>query len=484
MKIFDKLLLLISFILISSTINAQEVDRTKPPALPPPKSLKLPQLERFELSNGLKVILMEKHNVPLIQLNVIIKAGTIDDPQQKDGLANITLDMLDEGNAGKTSLQIADAIDFLGAKITTRTNQHFSGIYLHTPVSKFDEALKIMGDIILKPDFPESELKRKKKEYLTTISQWHDQPTAIASIAFNKLLFGDNHPYGKPSIGNENSIKNFSTDDLKKFYSKYFKANNAFIIAVGDIKKNELKNKLEKIFGNWKKGEIKEIKISEPKQVENRIVYLIDKPNSAQSVIYIGRVGPKRLTDDYTSIIVMNTILGGSFTSRLNNNLREEHGYTYGAGSRFIFRPVAGSFLAYSSVQTEVTDKALIEFFKELNGIREPIPDEELNRAKNLVALSYPQNFQSVEEIALQIEELIEYNLPENFFNDYVKNMLSVKSDEVNTAAKKYIVPNEMIVVVVGDKSKIENGIKELNLGELKNLSVEDILGKVPVIEN
>ncbi len=484
MKILNKILLLISFIYISFTSNAQEVDRTKPPVLPPPKSLKLPQLVRFELLNGLKVILMEKHNVPLIQLNVIIKAGTVDDPQQKEGLANITFDMIDEGNAGKTSLEIADEIDFLGAKIVTKAGQHFSGIYLHAPVSKFDDALKIMGDIILKPDFPEVELKRKKKEYLNTISQWHDQPTTIANIAFNKLLFSDNHPYGKPSIGNENSIKNFSIDDLKQFYSKYFKANNAFIIAVGDIKKNELKNKLEKIFGNWRKGEIKETKIPEPKQVEKRIVYLIDKPNSAQSVIYIGRVGAKRLTDDYNSIIVMNTILGGSFTSRLNNNLREEHGYTYGAGSRFIFRPVAGSFVAYSSVQTEVTDKALTEFFKELNGIREPIPNDELNRAKNLVALSYPQNFQSVEEIALQIEELIEYDLPDNFFNEYVKNMLNVKSEEVNTAAKKYIVPEEMIVVVLGDKSKIENGIKELNLGELKNLKVEDILGKVPVIED
>lgn len=475
----------ISFLfLIVISINAQDVDRTKPPELPPPKSLSLPELIKFELSNGLKVVLMEKHNVPLIQLNVIVKAGTVNDPQGKEGLANITIDMLDEGNAGKTALEVADEIDFLGASISTRAGLHFSGIYLHTPVSKFDDALKIMSDIVLKPDFPENELKRKKKEYLTTISQWHDQPTSIANIAFNKFLFGENHPYGKISLGYEHSIKSFTKDDLKNFYAKYFKANNAFIIVVGDIKKDELKDKLEKVFGKWQKGKVEKTNIDEPEQVKERIVYLIDKPGSAQSVIYIGKVGPKRLTEDYNAIIVMNTILGGSFTSRLNNNLREEHGYTYGAGSRFVFRPIAGSFFAYSSVQTDVTDKALMEFFKELNGIREPIPDDELNRAKNLVALSYPQNFQTVSEIASQIEELIEYNLPESYFNDYVNNILNVKNNEVNSAANKYIVPEEMIVVIVGDKSKIEEGIKQLNLGEIKNLKIEDVLGKIPVLEN
>lgn len=484
MKKFFNFLLGLILISLSNISNAQEVDRTKPPQLPPPKSLSLPQLSQFKLSNGLKVILMEKHNVPLVQLNVIVKIGTVNDPQNKDGLANITFDMLDEGNAGKSSLEIADAIDFLGAKISTRAGQHFSGIYLHTPISKFDDALKIMSDIILHPDFPQKELDRKKKEYLTTISQWHDQPTTIANIAFNKFLFGENHPYGKTAIGNENTIKNFSVDDLKKFYSKYFKTNNAFIVAVGDIKKDDLKNKLETAFGEWQKGDIEEIKIQEPKQVDKRIVYLIDKPNSAQSVIYIGRIGAKRLTNDYNAIIVMNTILGGSFTSRLNNNLREEHGYTYGAGSRFIFKPLPGSFVAYSSVQTEVTDKALFEFFKELNGIREKIVEEELNRAKNLVALSYPQNFQAVNDIASQIEEMMEYNLPENFFNEYVTKMLNVSNAEVNLAAKKYIVPEQMIVVVVGDRAKIEEGIKQLNLGEIKHLTIEDVLGKIPIINN
>ncbi len=464
------------------SIYAQSPDRTKPPQLPPPSQLKLPAVQQFQLSNGLKVVLMEKHDVPLIQLNVVVKMGSVNDPENKVGLSNLTMDMLDEGAAGKSSLELADEIDFLGARITTNSSAHISGINLHTPLSKFDDALKIMSDIVLRPDFPQKELERKKKERLTSLMQMHDQPTAIASAAFNQLLFGKEHPYGR--MTNENTIKGFAVDDLKNFYKKYFAANNAVVIAVGAIKKDDLKKKLESAFGKWQKGIVKETTVREAAQVSKRIIYLIDKPGAAQSVISIGRIGAARLTSDYNSIVVMNTLLGGSFTSRLNQNLREKHGYTYGASSRFAFRPVPGSFSASSSVQTEVTDKALIEFFNELNGIRESIPDEELNRAKNLVALSYPGNFQTVAEIAGQLEEFIQYNLPEKYFAGYVEKMLGVTGSDVNVAAKKYIVPDQIIIVVVGDKSKIEEGIKQLNLGEIINLSIEDTLGKVPKMEN
>lgn len=476
--------LFIATVVLSSALNiAQNLDRTKPPQLPPPQQLKVAPIQKFELSNGLKVYLMEKHEVPIVQLNVVVKTGSVNDPDNKTGIANMMMDILDEGAAGKSALQLADEIDYLGATISTGAGVHTSGIYLHSLLSKFEDALKNMENIILKPDFPQTELDRKKKDRLTSIMQAHDQPTAIANISFNKLLFGEKHPYGKSSIGNESSIKSFTSSDLKDFYGKYFFANNAFVVAVGDIRKEHLQKNLEAVFGKWAKGTVKEEKVSEPVQVEKRIVYLIDKPGAPQSVISIGRIGASRFTPDYNPLVVMNTILGGSFTSRLNNNLREEHGYTYGASSRFAFRPVHGSFVASSSVQTEVTDKALTEFFKELNGIREPIQNTELNRGKNLVALSYPGNFQSVTEIAGQIEELVNYNLPENYFNEYVGKMLNVNGSEVNNAAKKYIIPDNMIVVVVGDKAKIEAGIKALNLGEIKNFTIEDMLGKIPKID-
>lgn len=474
----------INLIIISAfcfSLYAQTPDRTKPPQLSAPKKMVLPAIQQFTLSNGLKVVLMEKHVVPLIQLNIIVKTGSVNDPENKTSLAGLTLNMLTEGAAGKTSLELADAIDFLGARISANAFVHSATISLHTPLSKFDDALKIMSDIILRPDFPQKELDRKKKDRLTSLMQAHDQPTAIASAAFNQILFGKEHPYGRMTT--EKEIKSFSTADMKNFYEKYFVANNAVVIAVGDIKKEDLKKKLEAAFGKWQKGNVKEIKVKEPTQIAKRIVYLIDKPGAAQSVINIGRIGAARLTNDYNSIVVMNTLLGGSFTSRLNQNLREKNGYTYGASSRFLFRPVPGSFIAASSVQTEVTDKALTEFFNELNGIREPLTDADLNRAKNLVALGYPGNFQSVSEIAGQLEEMVLYNLPRNYFGEFVSKILSLNGNEVNVAAKKYIVPDQMIVVVVGDKAKIEEGIKKLNLGELRNLTIDDVLGEVPKLD-
>jgi predicted Zn-dependent peptidase len=480
-KIFSVIISLVFISAFCFSLNAQTPDRTKPPQLPAPKKLSLPAIQQFTLSNGLKIVLMEKHEVPLIQLNIVIKTGSVDDPEGKTGLAWLTSNMLLEGAAGKTSLELADAIDFLGARISVNSSVHSATVSLHSPLSKFDDALKIMSDIVLRPDFPQKELDRKKKDRLTLLMQAHDQPTAIATAAFNQILFGKEHPYGKMTT--EKEIKSFSVDDLKSFYKKYFVANNAFLIAVGDIKKEELKKKLETAFGKWSKGTVKEVNVKEPLQVTKRIVYLIDKPGAAQSVINIGRIGAARLTNDYNSIVVMNTLLGGSFTSRLNQNLREKNGYTYGANSRFSFRPVPGSFLASSSVQTEVTDKALTEFFNELNGIREPLTDADLNRAKNLVALSYPGNFQSVSQIAGQLEEMVSYNLPENYFSEFVSKILSLSGNDVNSAAKKYIVPDQMVVVVVGDKAKIEEGIKKLNLGELKYLTIDDVLGEIPKLD-
>lgn len=471
---------LILFVILTLPVNAQQPDRSKPPVLPAPPQLHLPEIEQFELSNGLKVYFMEKTQVPLIQLDLVVKTGTVNDPADKSGLANFTMDMMDEGAAGMSSLQLADAIDYLGANISTGSDFHFCGVNLHTPVSKFDEALKLYADIILHPDFPQNEMDRLRKERLTRLMQWHDQPTAIASIAFNQLLFGKDYPYGKSTLGSEASLNSMKTDDLKKFYSEYFKAGNAFIVAVGDMKKDELQKKLEDAFGKWEKGNVTPEKMKNAAQVKDRTVYIVDKPGSAQSVIYVGRVGVPRNTEDYYALTVMNTILGGSFTSRLNQNLREEHGYTYGAGSRFLYRVNAGPFYATSSVQTEVTDKALAEFFKELNGILEPVPDAELSRAKNYVALGYPADFQTVESIAGKIEEMKQYNLPSDYFGTFVSNILDVKQSDVNKAAKKYIVPEKMLVIIVGDRSKIEEGIKALKLGTIKNFSVEDILGKVP----
>ncbi len=455
-------------LLLCSQTLSQNADRSKPPELGPPPSLTLPTMQKATLSNGITVVVMEKHNVPLVQINLELRVGAALESEDKIGLASLTASMLKEGAAGKSSLELADAIDYLGASISTGAGVHTTGISLHTTLSKFDRAFDLFADIILHPTFPAKELERLRKERLTSLVQMYDQPTAIASIAAAKILFGKDHAYGRGTMGTEKTIKGFSIDDVRDFYGKYYVAANAAFVVVGDIKTADVIAKLEKAFGNWPKGEVTAITVPVAKQVKGRTIYLIDKPDAPQSVVRICRVGVERTTSDYFPIMVMNTILGGSFSSRLNNNLREKHGYTYGAGSGFDMRPVPGAFTASSSVQTAVTDKALTEFMNELNGIRKPVSEQELTRAENYMALGYPGDFETVTEIASQLGELKLYNLPDDYFNTYIKNVLAVTLADVQLVAKKYVDPENIAIIIVGDRRNIEKGLEGLKLGTLK----------------
>ena len=461
-------------------LHSQTVDRSKPPALEAPPSMKLPQIQHLKLSNGLEVTLMEKHEVPLVQINVILKTGSAMDPPGKSGLATMTADMLDEGAGGRTALELADAVDFLGADLSASAGYHTTVVNLFTPLSKLDSAITLLADVVLRPAFPKEELERLRKERLTTFLQWRDQPQAISSVAFNALLFGSRHPYGTTPLGNETSVRSFSVADLERFHQQHFRPNNALVVVVGDVTPDLVEAMFERIFGQWKGGSVASGNWPQVSQVEQRVVYLVDKPGSAQSVIRIGRIGVERTTKDYFPLQVLNTILGGSFASRLNQNLREEHGYSYGAGSVFDMRPLPGPFLAASSVQTDVTDKALVEFMKEFADILKPIPEEELARAKNYVALGYPENFQSVGQIAAQLDEMVLYRLPGDYFNTYIPNVLRITGEDVETAARAYLDPAKMIITVVGDRKSIEKGIRALNLGPVEVLSIDDVLGKAP----
>ncbi len=473
-------------------VSAQSPDRTKPPALGPTPSVKINPVQKFTLKNGLQVIVYEKHEVPIVQMNLVVKAGSVNESSDKLGLAGVTANMLDEGAGGKSALELSDAIDFLGTSIGASGGLHTSGVSMRSTVSKFDESLKLFADIVLRPDFPQSELERLQKQYVTSLLQAYDQPRAIAAAATSQLVFGKDHPYGRSSVGTEQSIRSFSVNDLKNFYSTYYFPNNSFLIVVGDVKANEVIEKLENTLGSWEKKDVKQAThafgvmalqsahVATGKQVSDRKIYLIDKPEAAQSVMRISRVGVDRMTQDYFPLLVMNTILGGSFTSRLNNNLREKNGYAYGAGSGFSFRPYPGPFTASSDVQTDVTDKALKEFMKELDAISKPVTDDELNRAKNYIALGYPDNFSNVASIAGQLVEMVQYNLPEDYFNNYVDKVLAVKKDDVRRVAKKYIDTDDLAIIIVGDRAKVEKGLKDTKVGKIIPMVPTDVLGPMP----
>lgn len=475
--------LIVSIILSIPPAFTQVPDRSKPPEIGPPPSMKLPPIQRFKLSNGLRVVLMEKHEVPLVHVELLVRAGTVTDPPGKEGWVSLSTSLMQDGAGTRDALELADAIDFLGASIYTSSGYHSCGVSLHTPLSKFDSALALFSDVVLRPLFPEKELERRRKELLTELIQWHDEPRTIASVMFGDAVFGNNHPYGRPSIGNEKSIRGMKIEDVKGFYKKYFSPQNALIIVVGDVTENIIKSKFEIVFGKWKGDKIENPPLPKIEQVKERKIYLIDKPGAPQSEIRIGRVGSARLNDDYYALLVANTILGGSFSSRLNQNLREQHGYTYGASSRFDFRLYPGPFMAGSAVQTVVTDSAIVEFIKELKRIREPVSDEELTRAKNYITLRYPESFQTIAQVASKLIELELFNLPDDYFTKFVEKILTVTKEDVQRVAKKYIDPENIVIVVVGDKNQIEQKIQALNLGPVINKTIPDVLGPMPVLE-
>lgn len=460
------------------SLAAQAPDRTRPPALAPPPQLNLPTIQKRTLRNGLGAWIVESHEVPIVQVTVVVRAGAGDDTAGKFGAASLTAAMLDEGAGARSALQIADAIEFLGAALTTTSSYDASAVRLNVPVQRLDDALAVLADVALRPTFPDNELERLRQERLTSLLQARDDASSIAGMAFARIVFGAAHRYGTGTIGTEATLKTLSAQDLRAFHSTYYQPSNVTLVIVGDITTDGVVPQLEKYFGEWNSAAPpkRQTEIPAAPQLVSRQIYIVDKPDAEQSQIRIGWVGVPRSTPDYFSLLVLNTVLGGSFTSRLNQNLREQHGYAYGASSAFDMRLSAGPFVAAAGVQTDKTPEATREFFNELNGIRMPISADELAKAKNYIALGFPAEFETATDLSRRLEELIVYALPDNYFERYVSTVMAVTPESVRKAAEKYIDPSRLAVVVVGDRKTIEPGIRALNLGPVRVMSVEEAL--------
>jgi zinc protease len=460
------------------SLGAQQTpDRAKPPAPGPPPALKLPPIQKQTLSNGLPVWIVEMHETPVVDVTLIVKAGAADDPAGKYGLASFAAAMLDEGAGTRDALALADAIEFLGASVSTGASFDASNVRLHVPVARVDDALPLMADVALRPTFPPAELERLRKERLTSLLQTRDTPSALASAAFSRIVFGPRHRYGTPLLGQDASVGEMSAADLRSFYTAHYQPSRSHLLVVGDVTAASIVPRLEKVFGGWKNaGAAAPAALPTATQHAARQIYLIDKPGAAQSQIRIGWVGVPRSTPDYYVLTVLNTILGGSFTSRLNQNLREKHGYAYGAGSTFDMRKSAGPFFASAGVQADKTVESLREFFKELDAIRTPVPADELERARNLEALGFPAGFETTAGMAFNLMALAIYDLPETFFTAYVGRIRAVTAADVERAATQYLQPDKFAVIVVGDLKSIEKPIRDANFGPVRVLTVDEVL--------
>jgi len=450
------------------------MDLTKEPNPMAEPTFNPPTIEHAELSNGLKVLVVENHELPLVQTNLVINSGWAADPPDRPGAGSLTAELLDEGTKTRTALQIAEEAKSLGANLGTNSSRDGCGVTLNCLKSKLDESLALMSDVVLNPTFPKDELERVRKDYLGRIIQESKQPFTSAFKSFLRELYGADHPYGQPYTGSgtEKSIKALTQQDLVNWYNANYLPNNASVIMVGDITLDEAKTKLEKAFKGWKPGTVTASEVPDPKPLAKTRVCIVDKPGAAQSVIVVGHFGMKRSNPDWLATDVMNNVFGGQFTSRLNMNLREDKGYTYGAGAFFLGTRGLGPFVAYAQVQSDVTKPAVQEFIKEMRDITttRPLTDEEVKDSKANMVKSFPNQFETLGGVAGQLVQMLRFNLPEDEWQTYVSRVNAIDGATATKAAKEYLHPDDVLIVVVGDRAKIEPGLKELELGDIVNI--------------
>ena len=455
--------------------NAQGAGRSRPPVLGKAPMMKLPPIVTRDLPNGLRLLIVEHHELPVASFMLVVGSGGTADPAGRAGLANLTEAMLREGTTTRSSLDIADQTAFLGVNLSTGSDWDASFISLHTPTAQMDSALALFADVALRPAFPATDFERIKKNRLTDILQIKDRGPSMANLAYPAILYGAEYPYGQPLTGNEASVNALTRADLQQFYSTNFRPNNATLIIVGDVTPASIERKISSLFGGWQRGEVPMPKFGNPPAPATTTIYLIDKPGAPQSSFRIGSIGVPRSTRDFFALRVMNTILGGSFSSRLNANLREAKGYTYGARSDFDMRRMAGPFTASAEIVAGKTDSALIEFFRELRSIRETVPADELARAKAYTQLRLPWSFETTQQIAGGLIPLALYGLPLDYYNTFVQNIEAVTQADIQKVARQYINPDNLAVVIVGDRKSIEESLKATNLGPI---SIRDMTGK------
>jgi predicted Zn-dependent peptidase len=457
---------------------AQTPDRTRPPQLPPPAELKLPPIQQARLPNGVTIHLAEMHEVPLVQVALRVKGGGRLDGGLP-GLASFTADMLDEGAGDRDAFGIAAQAAYLGADLSTGADWDYLEVDLNTPKRTLGAALDLMADVALRPNFHSADVARQRDLRIAQIIQQRDQPNGMATLAFGALLYPAGHPYHRPLGGDSAATARLDSATVRGFYHRVFRPDQAELIITGDITLAEARAEFSRRFGSWAAGRTPAPRPPAVRTVTapaRRTIYLVNKPGAAQSVIMIGEPGVSRTSPDYPAIQVMNTILGGSFSSRLNQDLRETKGFTYGAGSQFVFRPLPGPFIARSAVRTDVTDSSLVEFFRQLDAIRDSaVSGTELTRARNYIALGLPDEFETTEQMADEVGELLTYGLPPAYFTTYARQVMAVTAADVQRVARRYIDPARVAVVVVGDVARIRPGIEALGLGPV---SLRDLEGR------
>ncbi len=468
--------LTVSFVPELSRVEArEEPDRSTAPALKPSRHFRVPEVKTVTLGNGLKLHVVERHDIPKVATVLMVKVGATAEPYERSGLAAMTAEMLEEGTATRTSLQIEAELDRMGSHLSTGGSREWSAVSLDSLKRHLPESLELMSDVLLHPSFPGEELERLRKQRLDAILQDRVSSGSIAGKAVRKSLFGARHPYGWPIGGNESSIRDMKRAELEQFYFRHFAPENSALIMVGDIDLAEAENAVERVLGHWSVDSFGSVEVP-PVSPPSRATCFVDRPGAAQSELRLAMPAPPRRTEDYIVLEVLNNVLGGGFSGRLNLNLREDKGYTYGAFSSIRYGNLFGLFLGSTPVESSVTKPALTELigeFEALHSWSRPVTDDELAHAKESLVRGFAQRFETMSQVASEIAELEGSGLSVEELERYADVVEAVTQAELKRAAERYLDTSKAVIIVVGDGEKVAEQVASIGFGPLKKLDAD-----------
>lgn len=456
--------------------GAAPLDRSHPPGPGPRRPFNFPPIERFALPNGLPVLMARTDGFPVVTVGLILPAAGVHEPPERAGLASLVAALLESGTERRTAAEIAEAFEGLGVQFGVGTGWDATQAEMTSLASRSAAGIDLLAELVRTPAFPGVEVDRVRKEHIAEILQRRAEPRGLANEAAARYIFSPSSPFSRPLGGTATTLEGLTHEDIAAFHGARYTPFGAVIVIAGNVEPEEARDLAARAFGDWA-GPASETPVVpvEPASTTRRVV-LVDRPGSVQSEIRVGQVGVPRSTPDYFPLVVMNTILGGAFTSRLNMNLREKQGFTYGVSSGFAMRRHAGPFLISTAVQTEVTAPALTEILREVEGVREaPVTPEELEDARNYLAGVFPLRLQTTEGVASRLAELALFDLPPDYFDDYRDRILAVDVEAVHRVAQERIRPAELSIVIAGDAATIRGPVEALSLGPVEVVAVGDL---------
>jgi zinc protease len=456
---------------------AAGADRSAPPMPATFPEARFPDFERGRLSNGLELIVATRRDVPVINFNLLLDAGYAADQFGKPGTASLAMSMLDEGTESRSALEISDELSMLGASIGAGSVLDVSFVTLSTLTETLDASLDLYADVILRPAFPDNEFERLRRQQLAAIQREKVRPVSMGLRVLPRLLYGEGHAYDLPLTGSgtEATVGALELDDLRQFHGTWFKPGNATMVIVGDTDLATIQPRLEALFAGWAPGSVPTKNIAAVPQPRGGQVYLVNRPEAEQTVIFAAQLAPPTANPDEIALQAMNDVLGGDFTSRINMNLREDKNWSYGASTALVGAEGQRPFFVYAPVQTDSTGPAIKEIIAELEAIRgsRPPTPEEVEKVKARTTLSLPGRWETGGAVAGSLGEIVRFGLPDDWWSTYSGRVRALEVEDVAAAARNYVLPDNLVWVIVGDLSRIEAEVRALGLGDIEFIDAD-----------